>query len=555
MPDASPRLRFDEFSNELDRFLNRFNAGRSASTGGTTTSGWSTGGSRGDDYEEDDDPYSGRHSGHSGHPAPPVAPPAANLGGATPPDKLNQVVHHARRLTFGPTPQLLATIRAKGTTAWIDEQLAWQSIDESAIDGLLSAFPLATMTPAQIGAAVATGTNPMQIIGDMAGAALGRAVWGQRQLYELLVDFWSNHFSIDANVKAVRTFAPLADMQVIRANATGRFADMLLASAKSPAMLNFLDNVRSRADGTHVPNENYARELMELHTVGVDAGYTEADVKAVASLLSGWTLSASGSFVFDPRMHSLGPFATGASVLGWTPGGLTGLAAGEAFIDFLAHHPLTAARLAHKLCVRFIGDYVNPTDPIVSTVAAAYLANDTNIAPMVRTLLLSSDFANSARLKARRPFEFVAGTLREVQVAFTPAAVPALRSIATATMATLGQQLFGWPLPNGYPDSDLKWISAGGMLDRWRFAQQVATGTFPTLPIDMASLIGTPAPAKVSALINAIATHTIGENLDTITLTAVLGSLGMDGDMRWPSWNDPTPILTAILQSPQNQLR
>ena len=503
MSEYTPRLKFDDLSSELDQFLNRFNAGRSSANSGSTSGGSTTGSSRGDEYEEEDDPYSGRHSNHSGHSAPPVttpvAPPGANPGSAMPPDKYNPVLHHARRLTFGPTPELVATIAAMGTAAWIDEQLAWQSIDESALEPLLASFPLALMT-----VAAATGTNPMLIISDMSAAALGRAVWGKRQLHEMLVDFWSNHFSIDVNVKTVRAYAPIADQQVIRANSTGRFADMLLASAKSPAMLNFLDNFKSRADGTHVPNENYARELMELHTVGVDGGYDETDVKEVAALLSGWTVSRlTNTFIFDPRMH----------------------------------------------------DYVAPTDPIVATVAAAYLANDTAIAPTVRTLLLSTDFQDSARLKARRPFEFVAGTLREVQVSFTPAAAPALRSIATTTLTGLGQQLFGWPLPNGYADSDIKWISAGGMLDRWRFAQQVATNAFVGLTVDTAGLVGNPAPVTVSGLINSIATGTIGENLDLTTLIAVLTSLGMDGDMRWPSWYDPTPILAAVLQSPQNQIR
>ena len=560
MSEYTPRLKFDDLSSELDQFLNRFNAGRSSANSGSTSGGSTTGSSRGDEYEEEDDPYSGRHSNHSGHSAPPVttpvAPPGANPGSAMPPDKYNPVLHHARRLTFGPTPELVATIAAMGTAAWIDEQLAWQSIDESALEPLLASFPLALMTPAEIAVAAATGTNPMLIISDMSAAALGRAVWGKRQLHEMLVDFWSNHFSIDVNVKTVRAYAPIADQQVIRANSTGRFADMLLASAKSPAMLNVLDNFKSRADGTHVPNENYARELMELHTVGVDGGYDETDVKEVAALLSGWTVSRlTNTFIFDPRMHDMGSLATTGDVLGWRPNGLTGLAAGESFIDFLAHHPKTAARLAHKLCVRFIGDYVAPTDPIVATVAAAYLANDTAIAPTVRTLLLSTDFQDSARLKARRPFEFVAGTLREVQVSFTPAAAPALRSIATTTLTGLGQQLFGWPLPNGYADSDIKWISAGGMLDRWRFAQQVATNAFVGLTVDTAGLVGNPAPVTVSGLINSIATGTIGENLDLTTLIAVLTSLGMDGDMRWPSWYDPTPILAAVLQSPQNQIR
>ena len=360
-----------------------------------------------------------------------TAPPTTTTttpGSATG-ESAERVLHVARRLSFGPTPALLAEIRAIGTTAWIDQQLAWESIDDSAASAMVAAYPRAILTAGEISAM----TEPWRTRPDMASAMITRAVWSRRQLHELLVDFWSNHLNIDINHDPSTRHKPTDDRDVIRRYSTGRFADMLVASAKSPAMLLYLDQALSRADGGRLPIENYAREMLELHTVGVDGGYDEADVKEVAYLLSGWgvTNRNEGGFTFRPAWHNMGPLATGGDVLGWRPNGLTGVAAGESLLVYLARHPKTATRLAHKLAVRFIGEHIQPGDAVVTAAAQAYSANDTAIAPMVRSLLLSSEFRASAARRIRRPIEYFAGILRGMQIQWDPTRA---RDITNAVM-------------------------------------------------------------------------------------------------------------------------
>ncbi|MBU6330166.1 MAG: DUF1800 family protein [Acidobacteria bacterium] len=524
MAGQPPLLKFDDFRSRLDDFLKRYGAGGSQANNGQN----------GNRYNEDDDPYTGRRSGHSQVPA----------GNAL-------ALHVARRLTFGATPALVSEITTKGVQTWIDEQLNWQAIDDSAVDAIVSNFPGVNMTPAQLKGSPLL--SPVTL--SLEGATVARAVWSKRQLLELMTDFWTNHFNVDATMGSVRIYKPLDDSIVIRANALGSFSDLLMAVTKSPTMLAFLNNAASRADGSNVPNENHARELMELHTVGVSNGYTDADVVRVAHLLSGWTISKTGTFAFDATKHSLGPNVDGAPILGWSRNGLTGLAAGESFVRYLATHPSTARKVAHKLCVRFIGDFVAPTDTIVTTVANAFLANNTQIAPTLRTLFQSDDFKASAGLKARRPFEFVAGTLRAAGITFDPAQASVFQNNVHGRLNALGQRLFAWSFPNGYADADYKWVTAGSMLDRWNFARKVAVDGFTLSMFDITTILGTPPPTKVGAVLTKLATAVLSEPLDPVIYNYILDVTDMDADMRWQSWYDARPLLAYILQSPQNQIR
>jgi uncharacterized protein (DUF1800 family) len=524
MAGQPPLLKFEDFRTELDRFLQKFGAGGSSANNGVN----------GNRYIPDDDPYTGRRGGHA----------TVATGNA-------QALHIARRLTFGATPALVAEITSKGIPAWINEQLAPQTIDDSAMESILACFPSVTMSPDQVR------LSPLRarVTANLATATMARAVWSKRQLFELMVDHWSNHFSVNANLGTVNIYKPADDVNIIRAHALGKFSDLLIAVTKSPSMLTFLNNASSRADGTNSPNENHARELMELHTVGVDRGYGEADVAKVAHILSGWTIDKKSNFVFDPTKHDLGPAADPAPILGWSRDTATGVAAGEAFLNHLAHHSSTAQTVAYKLCVRFIGDYVQPDDAIVTATASNYLANDTAIAPTLRSLFESTDFKASAGLKARRPLEYIAGTLRSVGASFNPASADSLQKFVNHRMVVFGQQLFGWTFPNGYPDADCKWISAGSMLERWNFARLVAIDgfTFPMFDIDQ--ILGTPAPARVGAVISKLASAVLSEPLDSAVYDYILEATDLDADMRWQSWYDARPLLAYILQSPQNQIR
>ncbi len=484
-----------------------------------------------------------------------TAKPTTTTTGPPPPVETDaELVHTARRLSFGPTPALLAELRTKGSAAWIDEQLAPASIDESAIAPYLAKYPRIDQTAAQI----QSGVDPWRARYDLATASMVRAVWGRRQLFELLVDFWSNHLNVDINHDASQPHKPTEDREVIRKHALGRFSDMLLASAKSAAMLLYLDQAISRADGGRIPNENYARELLELHTVGVNGGYDEGDVKEVAHLLTGWTIadSSTGAFTFKSAWHNLGPLASGGSVLGWSPNGLTGLAAGESFLKHLARHPKTAERLAHKLAVRFIGEHVKPTDAVVAAAAQKYLANDTAIRPMVQHLLTSAEFKVAAGRKLRRPIEYVAACMRGAALQFDPARADSLVWALNNPLELMGQAPYAWPAPNGYPDANGKWASVGGMVARWNLAASVSVGFWWGAPtIDLNRILGLPAPATVGEAIDRVALAVLGEPLESTARAALLSATGLAASAPWKSTYNTRAILTYVLQAPQNQIR
>ncbi|MCX6509554.1 MAG: DUF1800 domain-containing protein [Actinobacteria bacterium] len=466
----------------------------------------------------------------------------------------SQVLHIARRLSFGPTPALLGEIRSIGITTWIDQQLAWESIDNSSVDAMLPSYPRALMTAAEITA----GVDPWRTRQEMAAATIVRGVWSKRQLHELLVDFWSNHLNIDINHDASTRHKPTDDRDVIRRYSTGKFADMLVASAKSPAMLLYLDQALSRADGGRLPIENYAREMLELHTVGVDGGYNEADVKEVAYLLSGWGVvnRNDGGFQFRPQWHNLGPLATGGDVLGWRPNGLTGVAAGESLLIFLARHQKTATRLAHKLAVRFIGEHIQVTDGVVTAAAQAYTANDTAIAPMVRSLLLSQEFRASAGRKMRRPIEYFAGLLRSVQLQWDPARATNVMNTAMGQLGLLGQVPLAWETPDGYPDNDARWTTAGAMVARWNLATLGSNGFGATAPqFDANRILGTPAPTTVGEALDRAALAILGEPLETTSRAAILSASGQTSATAWRSTSNARAVVAYILQTPQNQMR
>lgn len=484
-------------------------------------------------------------------PVPPTtAPPTTTT---TTPPVTSAPLHVARRLSFGATPALVAEITALGTTAWIDRQLAWESIDDSATEAIVASYPRALQTATQITAGGSVSSTKR----EMAAATMARAVWGRRHLHEMLVDFWSNHFNIDINHDASTRHVPTHDRDVIRKLATGRFADLLVAVAKSPAMLLYLDQALSRADGGRLPIENYAREMLELHTVGVDGGYDETDVKEVAHLLSGWGVVTrnDGGFVFRPQWHSMGPLATGGDVLGWRPNGLTGVAAGESLLVHLARHPRTAERLAHKLAVRFIGEHIGPDDRVVRDAAAAYRANDTAIAPMVRTLLVSSEFRDSAGRRLRRPMEWFASLLRAVQLQWDPARASNFQNAVTSQLGLLGQVPLAWPSPDGYPDADGRWCTAGALVARWNLATAASNGFGAPAPqFDATRIFGATAPATVGDALDRAALVLLGEPLDASTRTAILGASGLTATAPWRS-SSARAVIAYILQTPRNQVR
>ncbi len=307
-----------------------------------------------------------------------------------------------------------------------------------------------------------------------------RRWFSRRQLYEVMAEFWTNHFNIFQDSGPLRLLKIVDDREVIRPQAMGRFRDMLHASAKSPAMLFYLDNFQNVKNG---PNENYARELMELHSIGVEGGFSEDDVQEVARCFTGWGLSRrddAGTFQFSPQRHDFGE----KTVLGHTIPAEQGIEDGEQVLDILADHATTGSFLATKLCRRFVSD--QPPDSLVEKVAAVYDMTDGDMREMLRMLLLSDEFLDSPDAKFKRPLEFVGAVLRGAPLKLGHGAERTL----TDLLAALGQVPFHWAPPNGYPDVMGYWATTNGLLFRWNFSLALGEGETRGLSLDLAALIG-----------------------------------------------------------------
>jgi uncharacterized protein (DUF1800 family) len=312
-----------------------------------------------------------------------------------------------------------------------------------------------------------------------------------------MVDFWENHFSVFAGKGQTRLYLTHYDREVIRPRVLGRFRDLVGAVARSPAMLFYLDNWRSAADsgrptlggrrergsgqrvqGRRRPrgiNENYARELLELHTLGVDGGYTQQDVGEVARALTGWSIDPGvGAFVFRPVIHDAGE----KLVLGHRLRAGRGIEDGEEVLDIIARHPATARHIARKLVVRFVSD--SPPPSLVARAAETFLRTDGDIRQVLRTIVTSPEFFSRAayRSKVKSPFELVTSALRTMnaEVDATPR--------TARLVAQLGQPIFGRQTPDGWPETSSEWMNAGAILNRINFGFAMASGRVPGVTLE-----------------------------------------------------------------------
>ncbi len=456
-----------------------------------------------------------------------ASPPGPRVGAAAPVSSLPPALdgaaladHVLRRATYGITPGDRVDIAAMGIEAWLDRQLDPSSIDDSAVEERLAGLATLSMEPADIRATYENDRG--LIIGELTVARLVRAVHTERQLLEVMVGFWTDHLNIDMAVGPIVYLKGTDEREVIRPLALGRFADLLVEATASPAMLRYLDNASSRADGGNVPNENLARELLELHTVGVDGGYDEDDVVEVAHVLSGWTIDRrTGRMVFLDGWHSMDG-VTG--VLGWRPDGLTGRAAGVSLLDHLARLPQTAEHLAAKLCRRFVAD--EPPASLVERAAAAYLEHDTEIAPVVRLILTSDEFAAGASTKTRRPFELLAAQGRALGLDFDDLSGSPLVQRIPQTLRLLGEPLYTWPSPDGPPDVGPPWLNAGTMLQRWNVTLTLTGGDRREMTTDLER--HRPADADdAGEFVERFATA-LGLEIDPVTIRACLDLLDLD---------------------------
>ena len=337
--------------------------------------------------------------------------------------------------------------------------------------------------------------DPQQPLRELQQAKLLRAIFSEKQLQEVMVDFWFNHFNVFAQKDVDRWLLTSYERDVIRPHALGKFKDLLTAVAQSPAMLYYLDNFMSQveqpappqkfdADGNPIPqprrpglNENYAREIMELHTLGVDGGYTQKDVIEVARCLTGWTIGPRGnmSFAFRPRIHDRGEkIVLGTRI---APGG--GIEDGLRVIDILSKHPSTAKFISRKLCQRFVAD--EPPQSLVDRVAGKFTETDGDIREVVRAILTAPEFFSPKyyRNKVKSPLDLVASTIRATG-ATTDGAGPLIQA-----MARMGEPLYMCLPPTGYAEHSAEWLSNATVPERINFAVALVSNRINGTRIDI----------------------------------------------------------------------
>ena len=401
----------------------------------------------------------------------PATPNIPNETPVAPVEWASDTTRLLRRISYGVTDADVLAAKRYGFRGFMERQLDHTRVEDSVVEAFVaSKYPLLTQTTTQLFAADA---NAARL--QLQQSTLYRAAFSNRQLYERMVEFWSDHFNI--SIIKVSYLKLVDDRNVIRANAMGTFRDLLYASAKSGAMMAYLDQNQSRSGS---PNENYAREIMELHTLGVDGGYTQADVAELSRVLTGWTIAGRGDFAFNPALHDWGAKTVlGVKIPAGSPSmGAAGIKEGEQMLDVLLNHPNTAIYLATKMLQWFVT--YNPTQAQIDAVAAAYTATGGNIKAMIRATL-NSAWLRAAPMKLKRPFHLVTSSLR----ASTPA-VTNVVNLNNQLFAT-GQPLFYWDTPDGYPDKVEYW--AGNVMARWNFSAYYAALATGEVIVDAAAFM------------------------------------------------------------------
>jgi uncharacterized protein (DUF1800 family) len=580
----------------------------------------------------------------------------------------DEIVHVLNRITFGPRPGDVETVQKMGLRNFIEQQLHPESIDDSAVEQQLAGFDLLQMSPEQLTdlflserkkalakqktlaaangqaqtmppvtnpgeAANATQVDPppmpmatpgdklgkmldqanqyrsVAAVGQLEQAKLVRAVDSQRQLQEVLVDFWGNHFNIDMKKGPDRVMKVVDDRDVIRPHIWGSFRELLEASAKSPAMLYYLDNatntvahtVTSReqmvtqrvadqmmqnGNGALAPpvpeigskkggiNENYAREIMELHTLGVDGGYTQQDVQEVARCFTGWSIDRkTGEFAFHARQHDNGS----KTVLGHLIPAGGGMQDGETVLDILCANPACAHHIALQMCQRFVSD--DPPAALVNRVAGVFTQTNGDLRKVTEAILTSPEFLSPANYnnKIKSPLEFAVSAVRATGssiIAQQPPPfdklVPALegsailgRGQAADRIAKrprqslnwhiyeLGEPLFACTPPTGYKEVSKFWVSPGALIERLNFAMALTQQQVNDIKFNPQTILAGIDVDKPEGVLNQCVALLLQNNI-TDTTRKVLEQTALPKPDESKTVN-PAKLIALIIGSPEFQ--
>ncbi|PYP46892.1 MAG: DUF1800 domain-containing protein [Gemmatimonadetes bacterium] len=491
---------------------------------------------------------------------------AAPLQSPTPATALtprDSAFHALNRLAYGPRPGEVPRVAAEGVMRWIDRQLSVDGIDDHGLAererqfqvleydrGDLAAMYTAAQrerrerklaaapdTMADKDAASPIAQRGRRLAGEFADLAVVRAALSERQLYEIMVDFWTNHFNVYFAKGADRFLTPDYIEHTIRPRAMGKFADLLIATAKSPAMLFYLDNWESVAPGTSPPfprsarrrggqgvrpmpkgiNENYARELLELHTLGVDGGYTQQDVIDVARIFTGWSIERpqqGGDFEFHEWAHDRGD----KQVLGVRFEGGHNMDEGIRLLKLLASDPATMHHVSRKLCQRFVSD--DPPDGCVDDAVAAWKRSSGDMRDVLRAIFHGPDFwaAENVRAKVKTPLEFVVSAARAVDA--QPDTSPRLAQV----VARLGEPLYLHVAPDGYPERETAWVNSGALLDRMNAAVALAAGKLQGVTVALDSIVSAGGAEELIGVVNEkILGGTMSENTKQVLRRELAG--------------------------------
>jgi uncharacterized protein (DUF1800 family) len=414
--------------------------------------------------------------------------------------EIDPAYHLLSRAGFGPWPGDVGRVREMGQAAWVDEQLEPQKIQDQGCDLYARRFE-----SIHLPAGMCYEFKRDVLREELTRHTLLRAVYSKRQLQESMVHFWSNHLNIDIEKGECIYLKGTDDREVVRKHALGNFKDLIKASAQSSAMLVYLDGKDNKVTKPgDAPNENYARELLELHTLGVDGGYTQKDVLEVARALTGWTLRGRwrrGEVEFDPARHDDGAKV----VLGKQIPGGQGEKDLESVVEIVCAHPSTARHMAHKLCRWFVSDA--PSESLVTSTAEVFRESGGDIKKVVKSVLMSEEFAAAENrgAKTKAPIRFIASALRAMGAdthAHTPLVGFAQR---------MGQAPFAYPTPEGYPDNPMHVL--GTLLWRWNFALALTTGALATVEAPVEPVmegIYSSDPAARKDPVGALARHLLG---------------------------------------------